>query len=750
MAQRVSIPANDYVEWLLPKHDATASAAAQDGLLPLVRRWFLSLLVKHNQVDQLATRSHMRRLLEVGNPAYWNGQEDDPIHFDDDTETGSEANERRSKRWAYVLLEAAQSKAMAQSLDYAHPVFVNIQILGDLLSLNAADRVVLCFLVLVRCFEPLESVVDNLHIQIGSPAELAGILALATGCTAEQVRRALTRNSALRSMGLVSLERDSTALERYAELQRGIGPLLMTPHDSADTLVQFLLTARKSTALTNQHFPHLADEIALLASLLGEAMRKKVSGTNILLYGPPGVGKTELASVLAQQLGASLYEVGYADEDGEPIRGTQRLSAYALCQRLLGQRTDALVLFDEVEDMLEDGETPGKAWVNRSLEENPVPAIWITNNERAMDPAYLRRFDYSVRVTTPPKEVRKQIAMHYLQEVAIENADLAGDGIADSWLESLAENASLTPSQIERAAKVARLMDAQSLEKGNHAQARKRVEQVLDRSTKLLRQPMPRTGRAMATAYDLAYLNTDVSISELVDSLRHSPMGSFCFYGPPGVGKTALAQHMAKELELPLVLRRASDLLDCYLGETEQNIAAMFAAAKAESSVLVLDEADSFLQSRSRAQHSWEITQVNELLTQMEDYEGIFICTTNLMAALDTASLRRFDWKIGFKSLTSSQRWALFLQEFHLLGGDLDAAMPLEKRVRRELESLAPGDFAPVTRQFRLLRQVPAPQEFLQRLRAELSVKNTRDGGGRTKDGSNERFMRMTSDAEAT
>jgi SpoVK/Ycf46/Vps4 family AAA+-type ATPase len=150
----------------------------------------------------------------------------------------------------------------------------------------------------------------------------------------------------------------------------------------------------------------------------------------------------------------------------------------------------------------------------------------------------------------------------------------------------------------------------------------------------------------------------------------------------------------------------------------------MFAAAAAEPSVLILDEADSFLQSRSQAKHSWEVTQVNELLTQMEEYEGLFICTTNLLEKLDAASLRRFDWKIAFFPMTASQRWAFFLQELHLLGGSIAAAKHLQVAVRQQLAGLTPGDFAPVTRQFRLLRQVPSAQEYFERLRAELVTKN--------------------------
>ena len=76
------------------------------------------------------------------------------------------------------------------------------------------------------------------------------------------------------------------------------------------------------------------------------------------------------------------------------------------------------------------------------------------------------------------------------------------------------------------------------------------------------------------------------------------------------------------------MVRRASDLLSCWVGATEQNIARAFEEARKDDAVLLIDEADSFLQDRRGAGHSWEVTQVNEVLTQMENFEGVFIATT--------------------------------------------------------------------------------------------------------------------------
>jgi SpoVK/Ycf46/Vps4 family AAA+-type ATPase len=197
--------------------------------------------------------------------------------------------------------------------------------------------------------------------------------------------------------------------------------------------------------------------------------------------------------------------------------------------------------------------------------------------------------------------------------------------------------------------------------------------------------------------------------------------GTLCFYGPPGTGKSALAQYMAATLNKPLIVRQASDLMSKYIGETEQNMAAMFREAESEGAVLLLDEADSFLQDRRGAQRTYEVSEVNEMLQGMERFRGIFICTTNLMDRVDQAALRRFTFKIQFKPLSRVQRTAFFVAE--ACAGD---AVLLNREIGDrldQLDQLCLGDFAAVQRQVQILDSVLAPLEFLEQLEAEHRIK---------------------------
>jgi SpoVK/Ycf46/Vps4 family AAA+-type ATPase len=232
----------------------------------------------------------------------------------------------------------------------------------------------------------------------------------------------------------------------------------------------------------------------------------------------------------------------------------------------------------------------------------------------------------------------------------------------------------------------------------------------------------PRASRGalpLLVDYRPELLCTDCDLAMVKDGLLTQGQGRLCFFGPPGTGKTAFGRHLAEALDRPLLVKRASDLQSKWVGETEQNLARMFQEAIDERAVLLLDEADSFLQDRKGAQRSWEISQVNELLTQMEGFEGIFIASTNLMDSLDGAALRRFDLKIRFDYLKSDQGWAMLQDTARRLG--LEPG-PDARTALAQLTLLTPGDFANVVRQARL-RRIASATDLVARLAAECAAK---------------------------
>lgn len=638
----------------------------------------------------------------------------------DDEDTGLIVTASRCRQ----LLLKQRAKLQKMKMSPQLPLFRNIDLLARLLDLNEADRAVLTFAAGLSIFPQFTNAICP-HSEATSTASFCRFVARLTGIDEQSFITSLRQDAPLISTGLIKVDRNVCDLELKIQCISGFEDILLQDHATVDNLMDRFLRRVAPSNLTLDNFPHLRKDSDVLAGYLSSALTDKTRGVNILIHGKPGVGKNEFVQALADSLGVTLYEVSYSDKDGDQIKGEQRLRAYALCQRFLARRQNALLLFDEVQDVFGGGfsfhsmffdteDEPmecngnGKAWINRTMENNPAPAIWISNKVNHIDKAYLRRFDYSVSFPTPPHSVRITMARHHLD---------AFDP-PEAWVERLASNEEITPGQFERAAKVARIGS-----KGDKRRALELVESVLHRSTSLLGQQRTPCRNVMRTGYSLEWLNTDIPVTSLVASIKRRPKGTFCFYGAAGTGKSELARYMADQAGKPLVIKRASDIISMWVGESEKNIARMFDEARQQDAVLVLDEADSFLSDRRDAQRSWEVTQVNELLTQMEAFEGIFICTTNLMSKLDQASLRRFAFKVKFDPLKPEQRRALFRQELVRLGGDL-TSITAEAEIQA-LEQLTPGDFAVAARQFELLDEPATADRLYEILKKECEAKGT-------------------------
>jgi SpoVK/Ycf46/Vps4 family AAA+-type ATPase len=227
---------------------------------------------------------------------------------------------------------------------------------------------------------------------------------------------------------------------------------------------------------------------------------------------------------------------------------------------------------------------------------------------------------------------------------------------------------------------------------------------------------------------DIKELSERLKIIDLARECETLPpgFGTMLFYGPPGTGKTAVARYLAEQLGKDLITKRASDILDCLVGGTEQKIAQAFREAEEEDAVLVLDEADSFIYSRDMAKHSWETSFVNEFLVAIEECQCFLICTSNRRANMDPAAMRRFSFKVPFRHAGPSEVKALYLSLLSPLTGyspDEDFLF----RLSRE-RNLAPGDFHAVRSKNRLgLKKSVSHEELLKELVQERDLKLEED-----------------------
>lgn len=610
----------------------------------------------------------------------------------------------------------------------------NIDALSGLLQLNKAERALLLYGTLARYQREMRSIL--VEFKVNNAPEAFAALADVAGVNPQELGEALRAGSRLERIGLVEnliSEHNITDLADLMKVSEKLPPVLLRQYrDRAELMAVFTRLCAKST-LALKDFEFVGDDAQVMCNLLAHAVARKEVGINILLYGPPGTGKTELAKVVAQAAGLELFEVEYADRDGNSLSGRDRYRSLQIAQVFLKGSAQAALLFDEVEDVFptvsseaaqlmaraDANPTPGrhsvngKAWVNQILESNPVPTIWITNRIEQIDPAFRRRFAYHLELKSPPPGLREGIVRKSLE----------GMPVTEPFIARLGARKGLTPAQIRTAARFAGLAVADESAVTPQQCEQLIVRQLQNADIALGNRAETRLQVESATHYDMAWLNLQsrFPIERIVEALRVRGHGTACFYGPPGSGKTALAEHIAKSLDRALMVRQASDLMSKYVGETEQNMASMFREAQSEGAVLLLDEADSFLQDRRMAQRSYEVTEVNEMLQGMERFHGVFICTTNLMERLDQAALRRFTFKIQFNPLTQAQRESFFVAE--ACGADAGAMCPQWQRRLAALEHLCPGDFAAVKRQAVILGVTMDPLEFLEQLEAEHRIK---------------------------
>ena len=188
-------------------------------------------------------------------------------------------------------------------------------------------------------------------------------------------------------------------------------------------------------------------------------------------------------------------------------------------------------------------------------------------------------------------------------------------------------------------------------------------------------------------------------------------------YGPPGTGKTEFVKYLGAALKTKVVVKMGSDLLDMYVGGTEARIRDAFQEAAAEKAILFLDEIDGLVQGRERASRSWEVTQVNELLHQMENFDGVMVGATNFFVNLDQAILRRFTFKLEFGYLDSEGKRIFFERMFASRLTSAEAAR------LDAIPDLAPGDFRTVRQAMFYLDGVADNAIRLGELEKEAAVK---------------------------
>lgn len=553
--------------------------------------------------------------------------------------------------------------------------------LADILALDEQDHVLLALL--IAC-DRLPHVNALTGIASSSGLDLPILLGELSGAENHDAIRFVRRSPVLR-LGLVEFQTNRYG-ETQVEVQWALEKLLDRAPAMESGLVDALVGPRQSTALDLTDFEHVTDALFMRDLIIG-ATKEKAKGINILIHGPPGTGKTELARVLAAAANVRLHAVGEVDEDGEEPNRYDRVSALVLAQRVLDNKHkldakgEAILLFDEMEDFIGNAR-PGtgdlmaqrdgsKVFVNRLLETNAVPIIWTTNAIGNVDDAIIRRMSYVLKLDYPSPKTSARIYNRIARDEKVE---------ISPEVQKLVEAAPETATVLRTAARATRLAGVKS---ESSQSATSLVKALRDGELPVGYDPL----------IDMDLYQSNPPLAPLIEQIADGQFldVSMLLSGPPGTGKTALAHHFARQLDRPLLEKRASDLLSKWVGETEANIADAFMEARENQGVLFFDEADSLMFDRSTANANWEVGQVNELLSWLDRHDFPVLAATNNAAHLDPATLRRFDFKVELKPLGRKLAENAFRKFF-----DIDPPSGLA-----DLLNLTPGDFAVVKRQMR-------------------------------------------------
>ena len=586
------------------------------------------------------------------------------------------------------------------------PILHNANMVSDLVELDDVDREIFAFTALTsgeRAFDRLVSKLIQTRV-----LETVDVVSVMTGIDATQVEERI-KNGLLRRLQFID-----GAEERPGQYDLFVPYRVMDAVRSScgdrQSMERALLGAPARSNLDWRDFEHIARERNFAMQLLTGAVQRGESGVNVLLYGAPGVGKTELAKILAQRAGCELFTIAETDEDGEEADREERLSALQVADRLARRRGKAVLLFDEMEDILSGGDVSwkqnrrirqsgSKAHLNRLLETNETPLIWTTNNIHEFDPAFLRRMIFAIEMKTPPASVR---AVQWRRL-----AESSGIQISRKKSTELARAHAVPPSFSKSA------LHAVKIAKGGSED----IEFALSAVTRPSAAGSKKQARPSARDFDLAIANPSCDLNAIEKRLRTKTClrdVSFCIYGPPGTGKSALAVYLAECMELDVLEKRGSDLLSPWVGETEQRIAETFEEAAADQKLLIIDEAETLFWGRDGATKSWEVSMVNEFLIGLERSPVPIACTTNHLDRVDAAALRRFTFKTKLDYLTSNQVAAAFKYFFE---GDAPTSL---SRCR----TLTPGDFAAVKKQLRFQEEDECdPDKIAKMLEAEANVK---------------------------
>ncbi len=467
-------------------------------------------------------------------------------------------------------------------------------------------------------------------------------------------RRQLVTSAALLHYQLLQLVDDPTdqqapLLSKYLKVDGRIVDYLLGVDDLDARLRSYVRPCARELGLDDLLLPDpLKRQLTLLA-------REQSAGLVLYMQGSYGVGRRTTAAALCHELGVGLLEV-----DVEQLLAAQNLAFDQALRLVLREAAlqQAGLYWDGFDVLLADERRVQRDTLMHALADTQYPSFLA--GTIGWHPA-----------DVPPALTFVQLEFprpSYVERLQLWSRLLAGVPYADEVdLALLAETFRFSAGQIRDAAATARDMARWRDPDGGQVTAAELATACRLQSTHKL--GMLASKRTPHYTWNDIVLPPDriEQLREICASIQHRAlvyetwgfdrklaMGkglNVLFAGPSGTGKTMASEIIASELGLDLYKIDLSSVVSKYIGETEKNLARIFAEAETSNAILFFDEADALFGKRSEVRDShdrYANIEIAYLLQRMEEYHGVVILATNLHRNMDDAFVRRMHATIEF------------------------------------------------------------------------------------------------------